>query len=93
MKKLLLGGLILVSAGAMPSRAGAASDPGQSSADERRVCRTSSSVGTRLRERICMTRGQWRERERNQSREAKDLVDREADGRNTEFRPGDTPLR
>ncbi|HEX8527049.1 hypothetical protein [Allosphingosinicella sp.] len=77
----MIAALMLTTAAAVPAIAGPA-ESDAASADDRRICRTVSTVGTRLRERTCMTRAQWRARDRSQSSAAKELTDRESDGRN-----------
>ena len=48
---------------------------GRPDPDQRVVCRREESVGTRLAARTCMTRAEWRRRERDNRDRARDLVD------------------
>ena len=70
MSGILIAGMILGAANGTPAAAPTAQG------DERLVCRTEHTVGTRLgRSRICLTRAQWRERELAERGRTRDIVD------------------
>ncbi len=74
MSGLFIAGMILGAASGTTSAPGAA--PAAQNGDERLVCRTEHTVGTRLgRSRVCLTRAQWRERELAERGRTRDIVD------------------
>lgn len=87
MSGLLIAGMILgATSGSTPAAAPAAQG------DERLVCRTEHTVGTRLgRSRVCLTRAQWRERETAERGRTRDVVDQSDRENRADPWYGDTP--
>jgi hypothetical protein len=66
-------GVAMATAGIQPTAAaGAQATP---TGDDRVVCRRDDQVGTRLAPRVCLTRAQWRQRNTESRRNARDLMD------------------
>ena len=84
----LLGGTAISSpafaAEARPAAAGAQSPDIEVRAEpEKRICRREQAVGTRLAPRTCLTRSQWKARERENEEHKRRILDR-ANGAPTE---------
>jgi hypothetical protein len=67
MKSLLFSGLLLAATAASAEAPTASATHNAASDPNEMVCRTSGELGSRLnRRRVCMTRAQWAERQREQ---------------------------
>jgi hypothetical protein len=90
----VLKGVVVVSIGALAATSAVAWDNSKSGdADTKVVCKREASVGTRLAGRTCLTRAQWKERERWNKDTSRDIIERsERDSRNDAYVPGERPL-
>ena len=73
MTSMFLIGVVMAATGMQPT-ATAASAQVTSSRDDRVVCRRDDQIGTRLAPRVCLTRAQWRQREVEERRTARDTM-------------------
>lgn len=66
---------VVLAATGTPPASGPQTAPAPRSGDDRVVCRRDDEVGTRLGQRTCLTRAEWRRREEEARHEARGMMD------------------